>query len=72
MLDHETNIAQVILRYYGGSFMAVGYLALWPNVVGATCGRPWGKPPLSYMGKIIDAEIAKISDVYENVLIENM
>jgi len=52
--------------------MAVGYLALWPNVVGATCGRPWGKPPLSYMGKIIDAEIAKISDVYENVLIENM
>jgi len=38
--------------------------------VGATFGRQWGKPPLSYIGKIINAEIAKISDVYKNVVIE--
>ncbi len=38
--------------------------------VGATSGRPWEKPLLSYIGEIIDVEIAKISYVYENVSIE--
>jgi len=30
----------------------------------------WEKPPLSYIEKIINAEIAKISDVYKNVVIK--
>jgi len=42
---------------------------LWQNI-GATSGRQWEKPSLSYIGKIINAEIAKISDIYNNVIIE--
>lgn len=42
---------------------------LWQNDVGATSGRPI-EPSLSYIGKIVDTEIAKISNVYQNVVVE--
>ncbi|MTI81456.1 MAG: transposase [Firmicutes bacterium] len=42
---------------------------LWQNVVGATFGRPI-ETSLSSIGKIVDTEIAKISDVYKNVTIK--
>lgn len=42
---------------------------LWDNV-GANCVRPYETAPLSDIGKTIEFEIAKLSHVYENVIVD--
>ena len=37
--------------------------------VGATCGRPPESPALSPMGKLVNAEINRINEIYEHVTI---
>ncbi len=38
--------------------------------VGATCGRPQDDSPLSLIGKMVDTEIKRIGDIYDNVSID--
>ena len=53
---------------YFVTICAKGMRPLFGDVVGATCGRPHVR--LSQIGSIVDAEISRISDAYDDVWVD--